>query len=174
MDVIVSDIDGTVLDVNDRIAAVLREIGVEPTDTPGRVADQLQRPLRARFYDTFLSEKYTGLDKPVTEVIAALRDLQEKTGLPVVFLSGRPDNMRRSTRKAIDATGLSYAEIVLRPRSQRMRKTTEFKVEALGCRDYRPQHIFDDDVEILAALAAAFPDATLHRVEGAQTTPWPD
>lgn len=174
MNVIVSDIDGTVLDVNDRIAAVLREIGVEPAGAPGRVADLLQRPLRSRFYDLFLSEKYTDLDKPVPEVIAFLRELREATGLPVVFLSGRPDSMKRSTHQALDAIGVPYAEIVLRPRRQRMRKTTEFKVDMLQRRGYQPRHVLDDDVEILAALKQAFPEAELHRVQGAQMTPWPD
>jgi hypothetical protein len=174
MDVIICDIDGTVLDVNDRIAAVLTEIGVEAGESPSRVADTLQRPYRSRFYDLFLSEKYTHLDKPVPEVVAFLRDIQLSTGLPVVYLSGRPDWMTRSTRTALDSLGLEYHEIVLRPRKQRMRKTTEFKVDAVRTRDYQPKHIVDDDAEILTAFATAFPDATLHRVQGSQTTPWPD
>jgi hypothetical protein len=174
VDVIICDIDGTVLDVNDRIAAVLKEIGVEAGEFPSRVADTLQRPYRSRFYDLFLSEKYTHLDKPVPEVVAYLRDLHASTGLPLVYLSGRPDWMKRSTVTALDGLGLDYHEIVLRPRRQRMRKTTEFKVDAVQSRNYEPKHILDDDAEILSAFAAAFPEATMHRVEGSQTTPWPD
>jgi phosphoglycolate phosphatase-like HAD superfamily hydrolase len=174
MDVIICDIDGTVLDVSDRIAAVLMEIGIDPSEKPSRVADTLQPPHRSRFYDLFLSEKYAHLDKPVPEVVAYLRDLQLSAGLPVVFLSARPDAMKRSTLAAIKALDVPYKEVVLRPWSQRFRKTTEFKVDAVQKRGYAPKHILDDDADILSALAAAFPGATMHRVQGSQTTPWPD
>ena len=174
MDVIICDIDGTVLDVTDRIAAVLHEIGIDPSGKPSQVADMLQPPHRSLFYDLFLSEKYTHLDKPVPEVVSYLRDLQLSTGLPVVFLSARPDAMKRSTLAAIKALDVPYKEVVLRPWNQRFRKTTEFKVDAVQKRGYAPKHILDDHADILSALAAAFPEATMHRVQGSQTTPWPD
>ena len=174
MDVIICDIDGTVLDVTDRIAAVLQEIGIDPSGKPSQVADMLQPPHRSRFYDLFLSEKYTHLDKPVPEVVTYLRDLQLSTGLPVVFLSARPDAMKRSTLAAIKALDVPYKEVVLKPWRQRFRKTTEFKVDAVQKRAYTPRHILDDDADILSALATAFPQATMHRVQGSQTTPWPD
>ena len=174
MDVILCDIDGTVVNVDARIAKCLNEIGVDPRGQPSAIADSLRGRQKSQFFDLFLSEKFTHLDTAVPEIIQQVRDLQLKTGLPLVFLSGRPSTMRRSTRAALLATGLPFEEILLRPRSQRMRRTTEFKVEAVLEHGYRPIHVLDDDAEILAAFSAAFPEAVLHLVTGRQATPWPD
>ena len=174
MQVIVSDIDGTVVDVRGRIEAVLGELGVPSRGDPIRVADTLDRRLRSGFYRLFLSEKYTHLDAPVPEIAAALQELQARTALPLVMLSGRPAAMKRSTQRALDSLAMDVKEVILRPRSQSMQRTTLFKVEALRGRGYEPRYIFDDDPEILAALAEAFPDAELILVRGPQTTPWPE
>jgi hypothetical protein len=172
--VIVSDIDGTVLDVSGRIEAVLNEIGVPYSGNPLRVADTLRSKQRSRFYSLFLSERYTHLDKPVPEVIAALRDLQNESGLPLVMLSGRPIWMKRSTMAALDAMGLPIEAVLLRPKSRQMQRTADFKVETLQERRYRPRYAYDDDDVILAAFASAYPEAVLIKVTGPQTTPWPD
>ena len=174
MEVIVSDIDGTVLNVSERIRAVLEEIGAPAAKDSIRAADTLRGSMRSRFFTVFLSEKYTHLDTPIPAVIAMLKEQQLRTGLPVVFLTGRPSSMRKSTKGALAATGIAYEELILRPRSRQMQRTTEFKVEALRSREYDPKVIFDDDREILAAFAASFPAAVLHLVTGETTTPWPD
>jgi hypothetical protein len=174
LQVIVCDIDGTVVDVTGRIEACLREIGVAPVPDAQVAANALKGKDRSRFFDVFLSEKYTRLDTPVPEIVAAVRDLQAVSGLPVVFLSGRPESMKKSTRQVLNETGLAYNALILRPISQRMRKTTDFKVDAVKRRAYDPKHVLDDDAEILAAFAVAFPSATLYRISGSQATPWPD
>jgi hypothetical protein len=174
MEVILSDIDGTVLDVDARIARSLEEIGVDPGSHPSQTADLLQRPLKSRFFDVFLTEKHAGLDQPIPEIIAFVADLQKQSGLELVFLSGRPETMKRATHAAIEATGLVFREILLRPRSQRMRRTTEFKVDAVVKRGYEPSIILDDDVGILAAFSTKFASAKLYHVKGPQATPWSD
>jgi hypothetical protein len=174
VDVIICDIDGTVLDVTRRIAKSLEEIGVPPTDQPLRVADTIPRNLRSRFYDVFLSEKYAGLDEPVFEIIQAIGVRQRSVGLPVVYLSGRPEGMRRATETALSALDLPYKEIVLRPKRQQMMRTTEFKVQTVKDKHYEPRVVYDDDPGILAAFRAAFSGAELHLVRGPQVTPWLD
>jgi hypothetical protein len=174
MKVILSDVDGTIVDVNQRIVRCLADIGVEAGPAPSATADQLPRPLRSRFFDLFLSERYTHLDEPIPSVIELIAGIQRETGLPLVFLSGRPASMRKSTRAAIENTGLAVQEIILRPRNQRMRRTTEFKVDAIESRGYEPQLVLDDDAAILAAFAAKYPEATYYQVRGPQATPWPD
>ena len=174
MEVLVSDIDGTVLDVTRRIEAVLDEIGA-PQGTDSRwAADALKGKMRSRFFDVFLSEKYTHLDTPIPAGIAMLEEQMRLSGLPLVLLTGRPSSMRKSTRKAIAETGLAYEELVMRPRHQQMQRTTEFKVQALQSRQYEPKIALDDDAEILSAFAASFPAAKLYLVTGETTTPWPD
>jgi phosphoglycolate phosphatase-like HAD superfamily hydrolase len=172
--VIVVDIDGTILNVNQRIRATLIEIGAPPDTDARRVADSLRGRLRSRFFDVFLSEKFTHLDEPIPAVIEDTKRQQALTGLPVVFLTGRPAIMRKSTRKGVDDAGIAYEELILRPRHQRMQRTAEFKVDAIKSRGYEPRLVFDDDREILSAFAAAFPSAELHLITGDATTPWPD
>jgi hypothetical protein len=174
LDVIICDIDGTVLDVTKRIAKSLEEAGVDPTSRPQAVADNLPRSLRSKFYDVFLSEKYAGLDEPVPEIIEAVGEMQRVRGLPIVYLSGRPEGMRCATEAALKSIDLPFEEIVLRPRRQQMMRTTEFKVQAVKQRPYEPRVVYDDDVEILAAFRAAFAGAELHLVRGPQVTPWLD
>jgi hypothetical protein len=174
VDVIICDIDGTVLDVTRRIARSLEEIGVPPTDQPLRVADTVPRNLRSRFYDVFLSEKYADLDEPVPEIIEAIAVKQRSVSLPVVYLSGRPEGLRGATESALKGLDLPYTEILLRPKRQQMMRTTEFKIQAVKHRDYDPRVVYDDDVEILAAFRTAFRSAELHLVRGPQVTPWLD
>lgn len=174
MDVIVSDVDGTVLDVTARIRAALEEIGEPAEPDPATAADALRGRQRSRFFEVFLSERHTHLDEPVWEVIRTLDRTRITTGRPVVFLTGRPASMRGSTRKALREIGIPYQELILRPRHQSMMRTSLFKVQALQSRGYFPKVVFDDDREILAAIAQAFPGAKLHLVRGAFTTPWPE
>ena len=98
------------------------------------------------------------------EVAQAIRDLRRETALPIVYLSGRLESMASVTRDALSALDLPFEAVILRPRSQLMRRTTEFKVAALRERDYEPVHAFDDDEAVLAAFGVAFPGVTLHPV----------
>ena len=166
MRVIISDIDGTVLDVEPRLAAVLRELGVEPGGDTIRVSRTLPRKLRDRFYNLFLSDTYINLDRPIAPAVDELRSIHASTGLPIVYLSGRLTSMRKATRAALEAIGLPFEELILKPDSARMRGTAEWKVSAIREHGYDPEHIFDDDSDVLAALRAAFPAAELHDLSG--------
>ena len=174
VDVIICDIDGTIVDVNRRMERCLLDIGVEPGSAPSVTADGLKPPLRSRFFDLFLSEKYAGLDEPIPTMIEQIGKLREESGLPLVFLTGRPSGMRKSTRKVVETTGLPFYEIILRSRTERFKKTTEFKVGAVRSRGFTPKIVVDDDAEILAAFAAQYPDASYYLVRGPQATPWND
>src|SRR4051812_29126899 len=110
MRVIICDIDGTVLDVEPRIAAVLQEMGVEPGRDGTRVSRTLPRKLRDRFYDLFLSEGYLHRDQPIAEAVEQVGALQRESGLPLVYLSGRLSTMRQPTRAALEAIGLPFVE----------------------------------------------------------------
>jgi len=174
MDVIISDVDGTVFDVTERIKKSLLDVGLKPGSDPIATADNLVRPHRGRFLDVFLSNRYIDLDTPVPAIIETLARLQAETDLPLVFLTGRPNNLRRPTEKALEETGLRIVGIHVRSQRERFKRTTEFKVDLVRRKQLMPVHIFDDDPEILAAFAEAFPAAHLHLVRGSQTTPWPD
>ena len=172
MQVIVSDIDGTVLDVEPRIAAVLNELGVErPAGEAIRVSRALTGKQRDRFYDLFLSNKYLHLDQPIPAAVEQIGALQHETGLPLVYLSGRLANMSRETLAALTELGLPFETALLRPLRQRMMRTDRWKVSAIREHSYEPLHIFDDDSAILAALGEAFPDAALYDLSGPPAAP---
>src|SRR5688572_25869808 len=164
MQVIIADIDGTVLDVTERMRASLRDAGVEPGDDPSRTVDGLRGKAKNDFFERFQSEAHTHLDTPIPEVIEELKQLQQETELPIVYLSGRLSSMRKSTKAALEAIDLPFEAIVLRPWSQRMRRTTDLKIALTREKGYEPVHVFDDDASILAAFGAAFPNVTLHQV----------
>ena len=161
---IIVDIDGTVLDVTERMKASLRDAGVKPGENPSRTVEGLRGKLKNDFFARFQSEAHTHLDTPIPEVIEELRQLLQVAELPIVYLSGRLASMKKSTQKAIDTIDLPYEAIVLRPWNQRMRRTTDLKIALTKERGYEPVHVFDDDASILAAFAAAFPGVTLHQV----------
>ncbi len=171
MDVIICDIDGTVLDVEPRIAASLVEIGVEYGGEAIRVSRTLPRHLRGPFYDAFLSNKHLHLDRPIAASIDRIAALQQETGLPLVYLSGRLSGMEAATRHALEAIGLPFEAMVLKPQRERMRGTAAWKVAAIRDHGYEPLHILDDDAEVLAALGLAFPAAKLYDLNGARTVP---
>src|SRR5207253_8552000 len=98
-------------------------------------------------------------------------ELQRSTGLPLVYLSGRLSNMHDGTLEALQAIGLPFERLLLRPFSQRMRPTGQWKVDTIRSHGYDPLHIFDDDQLILADLGRAFPDATLYDLSGAKRVP---
>ena len=172
MRVIVCDIDGTVLDVEPRIAACLEAIGVGyESQQPTRVTDTLDRQQKDRFYNLFLSNEYLHLDEPIADAIERLRALIAETALPLVYLSGRLQSMTRPTKTALDAIGLPYEKLFLKPMRQRMRRTAAWKIATITENGYEPVHIFDDDAAVLAALGEAFPDAQLYDLSGRKSTP---
>ena len=129
MQVIVSDIDGTVLDVSARTAACLREIGV-PFDDPLTVSRGLRGKESERFYDLFLGTKYIDLDTPIPGAIDQIMAIMESTALPLVYLSGRLTSVQRPTRKALESIGLPFEALVLRPFRYRFKRSGEWKVLA--------------------------------------------
>lgn len=171
MQVIICDIDGTVLDVEPRIAACLEAIGVPFEGSALRVTDNLKSAEKDRFYKLFLSNDYLHLDEPISQSIEQIRGLVEETKLPLVYLSGRLQSMTRPTKTALDAIGLPYEKLLLKPIRQRMRRTAQWKIGTIRENGYEPAHILDDDADILAALGEAFPSALLYDLSGRKSTP---
>jgi hypothetical protein len=165
-DVLAVDLDDTVVDATDRVAAALRDIGVEPGSDPSATVDSLPGKQKTAFFQIFQSEKYTDMDKPNIRVIAKIREVAKETGLPAVIVTGRLDSMMDSVNKAAGMLGIPVKDVIVRKESERKRKTSEYKVSEMKARGYRPVHVFDDDEGNLAAFAAEWPDIKLHHVKG--------
>ena len=166
IDVIAVDLDDTVVDATDRVAAALRDIGVEPGPDPSATVDTLPGKQKTAFFQIFQSEKHTDLDKPNSQVITKIRQVAKETGLPAVIVTGRLDSMMGSVNKAAGFLGIPVKDVIVRKEAERKRKTSEYKVSELKARGYNPLHVFDDDEKNLAAFAAEWPDIKLHHVKG--------
>jgi hypothetical protein len=131
MSVAVLDIDGVVADVRHRLHFLERR----PKDWGGFFSGAADDP-------------------PLAEGVALARRLAEEHD--VVWLTGRPDWLRRVTRTWLQDLGLPVSELRMRPRGD-YRPARVYKVGVL--RGLRSVEAFvDDDPEVIeAAQRAGFP-----------------
>ena len=127
----VIDIDGVLADVRHRLA----HLDKRPKD-----------------YRSFFRE--AAKDPPLAEGIDAAHRLSEV--YEVVYLSGRPEHLRRDTEAWFRRHGLPPGELHLRPRND-FRPAREFKVSMLRRFQHRAPVavLVDDDVAVLEAARTA-------------------
>jgi phosphoglycolate phosphatase-like HAD superfamily hydrolase len=129
----VFDIDGVVADVRHR----LHHLEARPKDW-------------GRFF------RAAGDDPPLAEGLALVADLRERH--EIVWLTGRPDWLRETTRNWLDTFGLPDGELFMRPGADR-RPARLYKLGVLRQLSGREIAAFiDDDSEVVdAARAAGYP-----------------
>jgi hypothetical protein len=127
----VIDIDGVLADVRHRLA----HLDKRPKD-----------------WGSFFREAVK--DPPLAQGLDAARRLAEV--YEVVYLSGRPEHLRKDTEAWFRRHGLPAGELHLRPRND-FRPAREFKVAMLRrLRDRAPVAVLvDDDAQVLEAARAA-------------------
>lgn len=167
-DVIVLDVDGTLVNVDARAAAAFRAIGmdIEPKAWEDALTD-LDPATKNRFFRLFLSDKYAKMDKPYVDVFAFVKRLVDREGLPVVLLTGRPDTMRHTDSVAtmLMHHGVPVSEVIQRPDSEARTKTASFKIKMLQQRNYNPKFLLDDDPRNVAEFVKTWPDAVVFRID---------
>jgi beta-phosphoglucomutase-like phosphatase (HAD superfamily) len=125
-------------------------------DIDGVVADVRHRLHhlrgRRRDWDAFFAAAAD--DPPHPEGLAVVRELADRHD--VVFLTGRPERLRRDTQRWLDAHGLGGHPLHLRPEGDR-RPASALKVEAVRrlAEGRRVAVCVDDSAPVLAALRAA-------------------
>ena len=145
--VYVFDIDGVLLDVNERF----------------RIAQNSDN-----FWRTFFSEELLELDRPRKIGIEILRD-RAQSGL-ISIITGRPENLRRATINQLKELNIYRLiwRIIMRKRNDK-RKSYIVKCEALESlinEGYIVMEVHDDDVEVLIHIRRIFPDIKLFLHEG--------
>ena len=125
-------------------------------DIDGVLADVRHRVVhlekRPKDWGTFF--RLAAQDPPLAEGLDAARRLAEV--YEVVYLSGRPERLRRDTEEWFRRHGLPPGELHLRPRND-FRPAREFKVSMLRrFADRAPVAVLvDDDAQVLEAARAA-------------------
>lgn len=166
--VIVTDVDGTLVDITARALAALKRVGVTATaDNWDEVMAALDRETKTRFYPHFYSDVLAKKDRPIPATIKLVKRLAARTGLPVVVLTGRPDTMGHTHDVAdmLRREGIAVSRVMQRPANHFV-KAERFKPAALKAAGLRPAYAIDDDLDVLAAFAAEWPEAELWRVDG--------
>ncbi|HIQ13587.1 MAG TPA: hypothetical protein EYH44_04305 [Thermoprotei archaeon] len=110
-DAVVYDIDNTLIDVRRRLYICLKE--ASNGRKIYRLSD-LTPEERDRFWEIFLSPKYIYLDRPIKETIEEV-NAKYDSGLYVIILTGRPENMYRVTISQLNRYGVKFHRIYMRP-----------------------------------------------------------
>jgi hypothetical protein len=168
-DVIIVDIDGTLMDVSARGIQSLKDIGIEATSSDwATVSKGLKAPNRGRFFKGFLTNKYTNLDVPNPSVFDFVKKISKETGLPAVVLTGRSVAQKESTENVaekLSQSGVSVKEVIQKSGPESFMKSNEFKINAIKIRGYNPKYMLDDEDRNLKAFAEAWPEAKLYKVD---------
>jgi len=144
--VYVFDVDGVLIDVNEKIREALKRIGL-PEEYPLNNIDPRRKQL---FWKYFLSEELIVYDKPRPAGIKLLLDRLEKG--QVLVVSGRPENLKKATLKELKIYGVPINKIVpiFRRRGDR-RPFTEFKLEIFKSIPNIVE-VHDDMIDVLYAV----------------------
>jgi hypothetical protein len=180
LEVIITDIDDTLVAVGNRAVESLRQLDIEATpedweeklDALKQKAKQSQedRDKVSQFFKMFLDDAFTHLDAPHRAIYDFIRILASKSSLPVVAVSGRPEKMINSAMKVLK--GIPLTDIILKPEGQRMLKAPEYKVDAIKRKNYIPKFVIDNEPTVLDAIGKEWPDAVLYKAHNGSIIPY--
>lgn len=174
-DVIVVDVDGTLVDVSARAVQSFKDMGVEVSaDNWEGELKKMKGPPKGQFFKSFLSDKYTDLDVPYQNVINFVKKMSDETNLPVVILTGRPSHMKHTQTVAnmLSEKGIPIKDVLSRGRSEGFMKTPQLKVSLLKTNGYKVHFALDDEPRILDAMGSEWPEARLYRADRGTLTPY--
>jgi len=143
-DVVVFDLDGVLVNNNDRYVASLREISPDIESH-----EDLDRFRKDKFWKIFLSDKYIHLDKPVRSAIDMLNEARQQ--YKIVIITGRTSNMLDATLKQLKEFGISYDVLVMR-REGDFTKDVLFKRMAIEKLNLNPVYIHDDSIDVVVEM----------------------
>lgn len=101
--IVVYDLDGTLLDVSERLNKAKEEAGVQDLDN---ATDEEYEKVMS----IFNSVKYIDFDKPKENVVNQLRQEANKYG--VFIMTGRTKDMSRATKNQLNEFDIPYDEII--------------------------------------------------------------
>ncbi len=153
--IIVFDIDGTLINVSKRLHASMRDIGLDPYKSIHKVSSNLRR----RFWKIFLSKKYIDLDEPINETIEYVRKLYSDN-YGIILITGRPERLKKETKEQLRKFNIPYHILIMRNDGD-MRSDKVYKLEAISklIEEYELNIVeyHDDDLEVLTSVRSRYP-----------------
>ncbi|RLE64445.1 MAG: hypothetical protein DRJ38_05490 [Thermoprotei archaeon] len=154
--VFVFDIDGVLIDVGEKVKAVLKELKLNENLDP-RKLDVVNRQ---KFWRLFLSEKYARYDKPRIIGIELLKDRLNKG--KVVIVTGRPETLKQLTLEELLKWNIPIHKLTFIFRRKRdRRRDVDFKIEAIANLG-NVVEVHDDAEEFLKKVKEIFPKIKLY------------
>ena len=101
--IVVYDLDGTLIDVSERLSKSLEEVGIQSLEEASD--EQYDEVMKI-----FNSKKYLDTDKPIENVIKQLRDEADEYG--VFILTGRVDDAKKATKRQLKDFDIPYDEVI--------------------------------------------------------------
>ncbi|MCD6515488.1 MAG: HAD family hydrolase [Candidatus Odinarchaeota archaeon] len=127
---IIIDLDGTIANNEKRLLMSIKDvIGHEISlirrsyDIIKEVSDNPR--IRSKIYDIFLSPKYVPMDEPIPNSKEVINRIHKDMGLKVIYVTGRPEKMRRITIKWLKLHGYPIGELYMKKR--KYEKEFDFK-----------------------------------------------
>lgn len=164
--IVIYDLDGTLLDDSERIKASLEDIGI-----PEKTIDTLTEEEGEKFDKIYHSAKYLDLDKPIQLQIENLKkDADEYT---VWIVSGRHKDMSKATKKQLDNFDIPYDNLeLLSIDIEHIKQVPETKkqfVQKLIDKGAEIVKYVDDDENVIEALKEVLPEERLIVASGIKT-----
>lgn len=142
--VVVFDIDGVLIDCTERLKLSLSELGVNNLS-------EINKTLKKKFWEIFLSPKYIDYDTPNPEAIDWCRK-RHREGYSILLLTGRPENLITHTVNQLNRFNTPYHSIVFRPTGV-FEKDYVFKENVIKELGMRVVELHDDSEDVCKTLA---------------------
>jgi len=148
--IVISDLDGTIIDDNLAIKEASRKIvGKELNRQEVR---KLPKDLKAKIYD--LAQSSVDLFKPKNKVVELIKKLKEQ-GFYVVVLTARFEEKRKETEELLKKLGVPYDEVVLRDKEAQKKDDEVWKKEIIKELIAKEMVFLEDKPENLSLMIEA-------------------
>lgn len=118
---IIIDLDGTVANNEKRLLRSIKDVIGHEISLIIKSYDVIKEVsynprIRSKIYDIFLSPKYVLMDDPIPNSKEVINRIRKNMGLEIIYVTGRPESMRRITIKWLKLHGYPISELYMKKR----------------------------------------------------------
>ncbi len=164
LDIIVSDLDGVLVDISDRIREASlkvwgKVVDIKPKDLL-KVREKLDIDTRARWDFWFNKPEFVELDRIIPDRLDFLKKLANRTKLNVIIVSGRTEDTHKKNLELLEKINsvVPIYDFYFWDMDEPIEK---FKVRVAS--KYNPCYLLEDSDDIIDAFKARWPDIVVYR-----------